>query len=311
MELLEHAKRTKIPLFTKFHVSCGVLIKGKRMGNASFLMISAMILLSTTGGCSKLPKGANKDCYIVKMTTNKGDMIIELSNETPQHRDNFVKLAKDGFYNGLAFHRVIKDFMIQGGDPDTRNFKAGTQYGSGDLGYTVPAEFVPSLFHKKGALAAARTGDNVNPEKRSSASQFYIVQGKVTPAEEIDQLVASMDMQRRRSAGQMAVNQYASENMEKLRSMPTDKANKLIDSVGQAAASAAQGFSMNDAQRNAYTTIGGTPFLDGEYTVYGQVIQGLEVVDAIANCETDSMDCPKEIVKIEKVEIINTPKNLK
>lgn len=277
------------------------------MGNTSFLAIPAFILLSVSSCNGKLPQGANPDCYIVKMTTSKGEIFIELSNETPQHRDNFIKLTKEGFYNGLAFHRVIKEFMIQGGDPDTRNFEAGKQYGAGDLGYTVPAEFVPTLFHKKGALAAARTGDNVNPEKRSSASQFYIVQGKVTAAADIDQLVAGMDMQKRRAAGQLAVNQYAAANMQKLQAMPQDEANRLIDSVGQAAASAAPGFSMSQAQRDAYTTIGGTPFLDGEYTVYGQVIQGLEVVDAIAESETDASDCPKEIVKIEKVEIIHTP----
>lgn len=281
------------------------------MGNTSFLTIPAFILLSVSGCNGKLPQGANPDCYIVKMTTSKGEIVIELSNETPQHRDNFIKLTKEGFYNGLAFHRVIKEFMIQGGDPDTRNFEAGKQYGSGDLGYTIPAEFVPTLFHKKGALAAARTGDNVNPEKRSSASQFYIVQGKVTAAADIDQLVAGMDMQKRRAAGQLAVNQYAAANMQKLQAMPQDEANRLIDSVGQAAASAAPGFSMSKEQRDAYTTIGGAPFLDGEYTVYGQVIQGIEVVDAIAESETDAADCPKEIVKIEKVEIIHTPKQFK
>lgn len=281
------------------------------MGNTSFLAIPAFVLLSVSSCSGKLPKGANPDCYIVKMTTSKGDIFIELSNETPQHRDNFIKLTKEGFYNGLAFHRVIKEFMIQGGDPDTRNFEAGKQYGSGDLGYTIPAEFVPSLFHKKGALAAARTGDNVNPEKRSSASQFYIVQGKISQPDEIDQLAAGMDMQKRRAAGQLAVNRYASENMQKLKAMPQDQANQLIDSVGRAAASAAKGFSMSQAQRDAYTSIGGTPFLDGEYTVYGQVIQGLDVVDAIANSETDASNCPKEAVKIEKVEIIHTPKQLK
>lgn len=282
------------------------------MSKTTFLAIPAIFLLTVTnGGCSNLPKGANKDCYIVKMTTSKGDIFIELSNQTPQHRDNFIKLTKEGFYNGLAFHRVINEFMIQGGDPDTRNFQAGQHYGAGDLGYTIPAEFVNSLFHKKGALAAARTGDNVNPEKRSSASQFYIVHGKVTANEEIDQLVMQMDMQKRRNAGQMAVNAYASENMDKLRAMPREEADKLIDSIGQAAADAAEGFAMSKEQREAYTTVGGTPFLDGEYTVYGQVIKGLEVVDAIAKTKTDQNDCPTEIVKIEKVEILNTPKNLK
>ena len=281
------------------------------MGNTQLLVIPIMLLLSASSSCNKLPKGANPDCYIVKMSTSKGDIYIELSNETPQHRDNFVKLVKEGFYDSLAFHRVIKDFMVQGGDPDTRNFKPGTHYGSGDLGYTIPAEFVPSLFHKKGALAAARTGDNVNPEKRSSASQFYIVQGKVTLKEEIDILASRMDAQRRQNAGQQAVNRFASENMDKLRAMPREEANRLIDSIGQTAATAAKGFTMSQEQREAYTSIGGTPFLDGEYTVFGQVIQGIEVVDAIAASETDDMDCPKNVVLIKKMEIINTPKNLK
>ncbi|MEI7490779.1 MAG: peptidylprolyl isomerase [Bacteroidota bacterium] len=175
--------------------------------------------------------------------TDYGDMKGFLYNETPQHRDNFVKLAKQGFYNGTLFHRVIPQFMIQGGDPDSKTAKPGQQLGGGDLGYTVPAEFNATLIHKKGALAAARTGDESNPKKASSASQFYIVEGKT----------------------------YAAG------SLPAK---------------------YTDAQKKVYETLGGVPFLDGNYTVYGEITEGLDIIDKIANVERDRSDRPKKDIKM-------------
>ncbi|RMF28314.1 MAG: PKD domain-containing protein, partial [Bacteroidetes bacterium] len=173
------------------------------------------------------------DC-MVEIETEYGTMLVKLFNATPKHRDNFFKLAQEGFYDGLLFHRVIEGFMIQGGDPESRNAGPHQMLGRGGPGYQLPAEFVDSLIHVKGAVAAARLGDAVNPEKKSSGSQFYIVQGKVYTAEELDRIEAQ------------------------------------------------KGIRYSPEQRKAYLTIGGTPFLDGEYTVFGTVVEGLEVIDRIA-----------------------------
>ena len=181
--------------------------------------------------------------------TDMGDMTGILYNETPQHRDNFVKLAKSGFFDDLLFHRVIQGFMIQGGDPDSKNAKPGQALGAGGPNYTVPAEFNPALIHKKGALSAARQADQVNPKKASSGSQFYIVQGK------------------KQNAASLGSN-YTAE------------------------------------QKNVYSTIGGTPFLDGNYTVFGEITQGLDVIDKIAAVEKDQRDRPLKDIKIT-IKILN------
>jgi len=185
---------------------------------------------------------------IIKIETSLGDMIIQLYDETPLHRDNMIKLINDGFYKDQLFHRVIKDFMIQGGDPHSVGAQKGQRLGSGGPGYTVPAEFNPTLFHKKGALAAAREGDQVNPERASSGSQFYLVQGRVLTPEEIEILK------------QRGVTTF------------TEESEKI------------------------YTTIGGTPHLDGSYTVFGEIIEGLDVLDAIAAVPTDAYNRPVDDV---------------
>lgn len=187
----------------------------------------------------------------VLIETNFGNITLVLYNETPIHRDNFIKLVNDGFYDGTIFHRVINQFMIQGGDPDSKNAQPGQRLGVGGPGYTIEAEFREQFFHKKGALAAARQGDQVNPEKRSSGSQFYIVQGRVFSHEELD--------------------------LFELRS----------------------GNDFSNEQRNVYSSIGGTPNLDGEYTVFGEVIEGIEVVDKIASVQTDNFNRPTEDISIK------------
>ncbi len=188
----------------------------------------------------------------VRIKTQYGECIIMLYNETPLHRDNFLKLTKKGYYNGTLFHRVIKSFMIQGGDPDSKNAKPDSLLGEGGPKYTIPAEFRDSLFHKKGVLAAAREGDLVNPEKASSGSQFYLVQGKVFTDEQLNSL--------------------------------EEKRLK---------------FKIPEWQRQVYKTIGGVPHLDRNYTVYGQIVVGLELVDKIAGMETDKNDRPKQDVKMD------------
>jgi cyclophilin family peptidyl-prolyl cis-trans isomerase len=185
---------------------------------------------------------------MIKIETSMGDMIIKLYNETPAHRDNMIKLINEGFYKDQLFHRVIKDFMIQGGDPHSVGAEKGQRLGSGGPGYTIPAEFNKNLIHKKGALAAARKGDQENPEKASSGSQFYLVQGRVLTPEEIQILT------------QRGVATFTKESAE------------------------------------IYTTIGGTPHLDGAYTVFGEIVEGLDVLDAIASQPTDAYNRPLEDV---------------
>ncbi|MFM2137881.1 MAG: hypothetical protein RJA57_188 [Bacteroidota bacterium] len=201
----------------------------------------------------------------VLLQTSMGEIVIRLSDSTPLHRDNFIKLVKLQYYDGILFHRVIRDFMIQAGDPNSRNAPAGQALGNGGPGYTVPAEFRPTLFHKKGVIAAARMGDNVNPDKASSGSQFYLAQGKVFTDAELDQL------ERTRLGG---------------RKIPV-------------------------SQRNVYKTVGGIPHLDQGYTVYGEVVRGLDVVDRIASVATSKgadRDRPVEDVKILSARLVKRKK---
>ena len=200
-----------------------------------------------------LPKVVDKE-HVVLISTSLGDMKVKLYDSTPKHRDNFLKLAQENFYDSLLFHRVIPNFMIQGGDPLSKNAAPGVPLGSGDIGYTIPAEFVDSLFHKKGAICAARTE---NPEKASSGCQFYIVQGQVLTNEQ----VSMMEQQR--------------------------------------------GIILSEKQKQLYTTVGGSPWLDKGYTVFGEVIEGLDVIDKIAAVKTAPGDRPLQDVYIYKVTIIN------
>lgn len=224
---------------------------GMKTKKIAFLLFFSLItLMGTTQNVANQQSTGDKNTY-VKIETTMGDIVVKLYNETPLHRDNFIKLVKEGVYDGLLFHRVIRNFMIQGGDPKSKDAKPGQMLGDGTLGYTIPAEFVPELYHKKGALAAARQGDNVNPRKESSASQFYIVQGQTWPAERL----------------QMIEQQT--------------------------------GKHFTDEQKSVYATVGGTPFLDGDYTVFGEVVEGLEVVDKIAAVQCGAMDRPVQDVSMK------------
>lgn len=212
---------------------------------------------ATTGATEQTSQNKdNEKMTQVLLKTTFGDIVIALYNDTPQHKANFEKLVNEKFYDGVLFHRIIKGFMIQGGDPDSKTAKAGQRLGSGDVGYTIPAEFVPAHIHKRGAVAAARMGDNVNPQKASSGCQFYIVDGTV---------------------------------------YDNDKLNMLAMRLGK---------TFTPEQIQAYTTDGGAPFLDGDYTVFGEVVKGMTVVDKIAAQQKDAADRPTEDIKIISATII-------
>ena len=246
---------------------------------------------------------------LVKIETTAGDIKMKLYNETPKHRDNFIKLVKDGMYEGTLFHRVIKDFMIQAGDPDSKNAPKGKMLGAGDVGYTIPAEFVyPKFFHKKGALSAARQGDNVNPKKESSGCQFYIVTGKVYN----DSTLLSMESQMNENKINVIFNTLAQKHMKEIYKMRKandedglyDLQEKLFAEAQEIAAKQPE-FHFTPEQIEAYTTVGGTPHLDGEYTVFGEVVEGMDVVDKIQQVKTDRSDRPEEDVKIIKATILD------
>lgn len=243
------------------------------------------------------------------MHTSMGDIQLKLYNETPKHRDNFIQLVKDGTYNGLLFHRVIKDFMIQGGDVTSKDAPMNKSLGAGDLGYTVPAEFnYPKYFHKKGALCAARTGDEVNPERASSASQFYIVTGKKYSEAELNQMEKQLENRLKQSifARLQAENKpkimeyYRSGNKEELAILR----DTLIGKTELEAEKRKDETKLPKELREIYKTEGGVPFLDNQYTVYGEVVKGIEVVEAIQNVKTNKQDRPTENVVITSVELI-------
>ena len=253
-------------------------------------------------------KGDNMDKEtLVKIETTLGDIKVKLYNETPKHRDNFIKLAKEGVYDGTLFHRVIKEFMIQAGDPESKNAPKGKMLGSRDVGYTIPAEFVyPKYFHRRGALSAARQGDNVNPKKESSGCQFYIVTGKVYN----DSALINMERGMNENKVTLIFNNLAQKHMKDIYKMRKDNdekgllelQDKLIAQAEEEAAKQPE-FRFTPEQVEAYTTVGGTPHLDGEYTVFGEVVEGMDIVDKIQQVKTDRSDRPEEDVKIVKVEV--------
>ncbi|MBP9984698.1 MAG: peptidylprolyl isomerase [Prevotella sp.] len=243
----------------------------------------------------------------IKIKTTEGDIIVRLYDETPLHRDNFIKLASEGYFDGTLFHRIIKDFMIQGGDPDSKNAPAGKNLGAGGPDYTIPAEFVyPQLFHKRGALSAARLGDEVNPNRESSGSQFYIVWGKTFKSQELKQLERQMAMQQEQTVFNQIAQEYKAEIMNLRRNkdragLQTLQEKLVVDSKEKCKEMGIPEFTAEQVE--TYTKIGGTPYLDNQYTVFGEVESGLDVVEKIQNCETARNDRPKTDISMT-VEVI-------
>ena len=273
------------------------------------LLIIVMFLVGILASCGA---GSNQKNNMekrtqVKLETTQGDIVVALYNETPKHRDNFIKLAKEGVYDSTLFHRVIKQFMIQAGDPDSKTANDTASLGSGDVGYTIPAEFVPKFFHRKGALAAARMGDDVNPNRESSGCQFYIVTGRKFREAQLLDMAAQKNNQR----VETIFNELARKHMKeiyKLRKANDDNAlMELQDSLeaqAYAMAKEEEPFMFTPEQLAAYSTVGGAPHLDGAYTVFGEVISGMETVEKIEVTKTGRADRPIENVRILKATVL-------
>lgn len=239
----------------------------------------------------------------VRIQTTLGDITVRLYDETPLHRDNFVKLAKEGYYDGTLFHRVIKDFMIQGGDPDSKGAPAGKMLGVGGPDYTIEAEIKSGLYHKRGALAAARQGDEVNPERRSSGSQFYIVWGQVYNEGQLRQFSKQMEMQQMQAVFSALAKEHHDEIMQMRRERNRAGLQELQEKLAAEAEAQvkAQGAGMTDEQRAIYSTVGGTPHLDGQYTVFGEVEEGMDVVEMIQQAATARGDRPVDDIEMRVV----------
>jgi cyclophilin family peptidyl-prolyl cis-trans isomerase len=252
-------------------------------------------------------QGTEKETHVLIKTT-AGDITIKLYNETPQHRDNFIKLVEEHFYDSILFHRVIREFMVQAGDPDSKTADKYTQLGAGDPGYDLPAEFVyPKYFHKRGALSAARKPDQANPERRSSGSQFYIVTGKKYRKYDLQDMEQQLDKQEGQSIfDRLCIQNRDSiirlqaagdeEGIMKLQEELVAKTEQTLKELGK--------FKFTEAQVDAYMNEGGTPFLDRQYTVFGEVVDGMKVVDKIEAAGTDMNDRPRKDIRIITMEII-------
>lgn len=274
------------------------------MKNTLFIAIIVVLLAA----CASKPKET-----LVEISTPYGNIIVKLYDSTLKHKENFVKLASKGYFNGLLFHRVIEKFMIQGGDPTSRNAKPGALLGDGDTNYTIPFEYIPSYLHKRGAFAAAREGDDVNPLKASSASQFYIVQGKVFTNDELDAVELKVERRTKQYIMMDMLKKAGKEDELKafrhmVETRDTMNIRLMVDKYHDAVEASymrTKPFKITDEQRRVYTTIGGTPHLDGAYTVFGEVLSGMEIVDKIAAVKTDTnnrpiTDIPMKIRVIKK-----------
>lgn len=244
----------------------------------------------------------------VEMNTTMGTVRLLLYGDTPRHLKNFVKLVNEGYYNGVLFHRVIRDFMVQTGDPDSRNAAPGQRLGMGSPDYKIDAEIVwPARFHRRGALAAAREGDQVNPEKRSSGSQFYVVTGRKFSEGQLRQMERQMSM----AYKQEVFNRLASEHRDSIMAMRRNRDQAGLQALHEELAAKTEQITGPDPvkftpeQIEAYTTVGGAPHLDRNYTVFGEVISGMDVIDRIEQVETDSADRPKEDVRVIDMKIVS------
>ncbi len=247
----------------------------------------------------EVPAGPTLD-----IATTAGNIKIRLYDDTPMHRDNFVKLAKEGYYDGVLFHRVINDFMVQTGDPESKEAAPGAHLGSGGPGYTIPAEIVyPKHYHKYGALAAARTGDQMNPERKSSGSQFYIVTGKKYSPQQLSRMEQA-SVQKQLQSYFMNLQRQHADTIKQLRlAKDSIGLENLRQQLIKETEANVRPVTMTEEQVRDYSTIGGTPHLDGQYTVFGEVLEGMDTVEKIQNAATDGQDRPVEDIRILSIKV--------
>lgn len=249
---------------------------------------------------SAISFGAKK-YKLVEIETNLGTIKVRLYENTPKHSENFLRLAKAKHYDSLLFHRVIKDFMIQGGASDSKGAPKGKSVGVADPGYTIDAEIQPEYRHVKGALAAARQGDEVNPEKKSSGEQFYIVQGKTYTDAQLDQMERQKLIAAKNKLGAELYKPLQEEHRRYLRQGQRQKADSLVNQINAEIEKRFEGqnpYHFSPEVRELYKSVGGAPFLDGDYTVFGEVVEGMDIIDKIAAVKTDRNDRPEEDVYI-------------
>lgn len=270
------------------------------------LTLVANCIMACTGNQQKKTHMEKDNATLVRLETTLGNITVKLYNETPGHRDNFIKLVKEGAYDSTLFHRVIRSFMVQAGDPESKHASDTATLGNGDVGYTLPAEFNPTLFHKKGALAAARQGDDVNPEKASSGCQFYIVTGKKFSQAQLINMENQINEARLDTAFNILARKHMKEIFKMRKAGDNEGLLELQDSLeAQARAEVAKEprFKFSKQQIDAYTTLGGAPHLDGNYTVFGEVVDGMDIVDKIESVKTNRADRPVTDVRILKAVI--------
>lgn len=263
----------------------------------NFILLLLTVLFISVSCKNNQPAGIKAE-----IKTTAGTITVLLYDRTPGHRDNFIELAEKGFYNGVSFHRVIKNFMIQAGDPYTNNNISDSDKAKYE--YSIPAEIDDSLYHKRGVLAAAREGDDVNPARNSSGTQFYIVQGKKYSDEDFPKLEQRIDYNIKQYTYYKLLEEERAKHIQSADSLPDEliqqdamlRFNDILEKNGS--------YKLNTERKNIYKTIGGTPFLDGSYTIFGEVLSGMDVVDAIASTTTDITDKPVNDIKILEVKII-------
>lgn len=264
-------------------------------------------ITACTGNQKKNNNMANDNTTLVKIETTMGDITVKLYDETPKHKENFIKLVKEGVYDSTLFHRVIKNFMIQAGDPTSKTASATDTLGSGDVGYTIPAEFNPKFFHKRGVLAAARQGDDVNPNKESSGCQFYIVTGRKFSEAQMINMENQMNEARLDTVFQALARKHMKEIYKMRKANDMEGLMELQDSLeNQARKEVAKepALKFTPEQIKAYTTVGGAPHLDGSYTVFGEVVDGMNVVAEIETAKTNRQDRPTQDIRILKATVV-------
>jgi peptidyl-prolyl cis-trans isomerase len=275
---------------------------------AQYLIASLLWGLAVLAGCGSRTDGTDKQETHVRIETSAGTFEVKLYNETPRHRDNFLKLVREGVYDNMLFHRIVREFMVQSGDPALKPGDLPVEVDTNAYHYTLPAEIVyPRYFHKKGALAAARMGDEENPKRESSGTQFYIVTGKVFTPSELAEMRAAV-YQSKVDARYKALCRERAKDIERLQKQSgTERLQAFKDSLlyeAEAYLAANPPATFAEAQKTAYTTIGGAPHLDGEYTVFGEVTEGMEVVEAIEKTRTDKGEHPLQEVFIKKMTVV-------